>query len=267
MNVAKLPDLGLPQMGEVEDPSRPILSFDWSADAPDSAAAHAHPRAHVIAVTSGAYWVKTPEGTWLVPEGLAVWLPSMTQHQVYSHSAAAARIFFVDRIVAKRLPSKAGTVVPSDLMTSLMKRMVQNGNDYDPGGPAARLGLVMLDELAQMRFAPTLLPASTEPRLERLIQIFADDPLNASYVRELARQAGASTRTLARLFRSEMGMTLGQWRRNLRLQEAIRRLATGASVTEVALELGYSSPSAFTHMFHQNLGVVPSGYRAPEPTV
>jgi AraC-like DNA-binding protein len=48
----------------------------------------------------------------------------------------------------------------------------------------------------------------------------------------------------------------------LRLLEAVRRMAAGAPVTHVALDLGYASPSAFAAMFRKTLGVPPSRYFA-----
>ncbi|MGB3146798.1 MAG: AraC family transcriptional regulator [Paracoccaceae bacterium] len=262
MKVENLPNLGLPQLGDIRDSSRPVLSFDWSADAPHSAAAHAHPRAHIIVVVSGAYWVRTSEGTWLVPEGLAVWIPPMVEHQVYSHGAVQARILFVDETHAKTLPSSCGTVIPSDLLMALLEKIISKGNDYEPDGSQARLALVMLDELRQMSFASSPLPVSGEPRVARVMQQLIADPLSEADVETLARNAGASARTLARLFKAETGITLNQWRINLKLQEAIRRLATGANVTDVAFEFGYNSASAFAHMFRSQLGVPPRTYQS-----
>ena len=74
------------------------------------------------------------------------------------------------------------------------------------------------------------------------------------------RQAGASGRTLARLFRRETGMTFAGWRRRLRLMAALSRLGAGEPVTRVAYELGYHSPSAFVAMFRRALGMPPGRY-------
>ncbi|MEQ8194171.1 MAG: helix-turn-helix domain-containing protein [Rhodospirillales bacterium] len=46
----------------------------------------------------------------------------------------------------------------------------------------------------------------------------------------------------------------------MRLLAALERLATGQSVTIVAMDLGYDSPSAFTSMFKRTLGKSPSAY-------
>ncbi len=52
----------------------------------------------------------------------------------------------------------------------------------------------------------------------------------------------------------------GAWRRQLRLLHALERLASGESVTTVALALGYDSTSAFISMFRRNLGRTPGSY-------
>jgi AraC-like DNA-binding protein len=55
-------------------------------------------------------------------------------------------------------------------------------------------------------------------------------------------------------------MTFGRWRQQFRLLEALRLLATEKSVTVVALEVGYDSPSAFIAMFRRAFGTTPSRY-------
>ena len=87
------------------------------------------------------------------------------------------------------------------------------------------------------------------------------DPAAKDRLEEVARHARASAATLARLFRSETGMTFNQWRTRVHRVESIERLARGASVTEAALDLGYGSTSRFVHMFRSNLGVSPGRYR------
>jgi AraC-like DNA-binding protein len=41
---------------------------------------------------------------------------------------------------------------------------------------------------------------------------------------------------------------------------AIAMLGEGESITNIAYEVGYESPSSFTAMFHRVLGVSPSNY-------
>jgi AraC-like DNA-binding protein len=58
----------------------------------------------------------------------------------------------------------------------------------------------------------------------------------------------------------EAGMTVAEWRRRLRLLHAVRLLAEGEPVTTVALEIGYSSVSAFIAVIRKAFGATPGRY-------
>jgi len=262
MTVENLPVLNLPDFGNLVDAARPVLSYGWRAEGPHRAAAHAHARAHIIQPVSGAYWVITRAGTWLVPSGLAIWIPPRVHHHVYSHGSVSARILFVDPAHTGPLPGCAGTVKVSPLLDALLTRTVAYGNDYRSDGPEARLARVMLDELAAMEFASLHLPVSDEPRLMRAMERVIAEPESADGIEDLAKAAGASPRTLARLFRTETGMTFTQWRTNVRLARALERLEQGASVTDVALDIGYASTSSFVFAFRRAFGQSPGKYRS-----
>jgi AraC-like DNA-binding protein len=65
---------------------------------------------------------------------------------------------------------------------------------------------------------------------------------------------------LHRLFAKETGMTFAQWREQARLLHALRGIAAGNKVIEVALDCGYGSASAFAAMFRRHFGVSPSSF-------
>jgi AraC-like DNA-binding protein len=76
-------------------------------------------------------------------------------------------------------------------------------------------------------------------------------------VDDLARRHAVGRRTLERLFRNETGMSFGLWRQKARLSDAVRLLAEGRSVTDAALDTGYSSVSAFIAAFKRTFGCTP----------
>jgi len=88
------------------------------------------------------------------------------------------------------------------------------------------------------------------------------EPIADRTIADCARAAGISEPNLARLFARETGMSFGAWRRQALLLASLSRLAAGEPVTNVALDLGYDSPSALTAMFRCTLGVTPSRYFA-----
>lgn len=75
---------------------------------------------------------------------------------------------------------------------------------------------------------------------------------------ELASLCQVSLRTLQRHFRSEYGLTVSGWLREVRLREAYGRLIGGATVKEVAFDLGYKQLSHFSRDFKSYFGVSPS---------
>ena len=77
-----------------------------------------------------------------------------------------------------------------------------------------------------------------------------------------ARRAGLSERTLARLIHRETGMSFGRWRQQLGVMLAIKWLAGGASIQQVAADLGYESVPSFVTMFRKALGTSPGRYMA-----
>jgi len=80
--------------------------------------------------------------------------------------------------------------------------------------------------------------------------------------RDLARIAALSEHHFLRLFKTAFGVTVGQYRQARRLDEARRRIADeGCSVTEAALDVGYTSTSSFCRAFKARFGYAPSRAR------
>lgn len=79
---------------------------------------------------------------------------------------------------------------------------------------------------------------------------------------DVARAVHCSRFHLARLFRRHTGLSIHDYRLRLRLAEALERLSDGGSdLTELALELGYSSHSHFSASFRREFGAAPSQFR------
>ncbi|HET6930599.1 MAG TPA: helix-turn-helix domain-containing protein, partial [Candidatus Acidoferrum sp.] len=119
---------------------------------------------------------------------------------------------------------------------------------------------VILDQLEIIQTVPLQLPTPTERRALRVAGILLADPSDRRPLSQICKAAGASRRTIERLFQENVGMTFGKWRQQLRLMQAMRLLAEGAKVTHAALESGYSTPSAFISMFRKTLGTTPALY-------
>jgi AraC-like DNA-binding protein len=125
---------------------------------------------------------------------------------------------------------------------------------------------VIIHQLENIQLVPLQLPNPSDPRALRVAAVLLADPTDHRPLKRICKTAGASSRTVERLFHDDVGMTFGKWRQQLRLMQAMRFLAEGAKVTHAALESGYSTPSAFISMFKKMLGTTPALYfRVPGP--
>jgi AraC-like DNA-binding protein len=78
----------------------------------------------------------------------------------------------------------------------------------------------------------------------------------------LGKQVGCSPFYLSRIFSQQMGTTISQYLRQLRMEKAAALLRAGKmNVTEVAMEVGYSSSSHFSVAFHETFGCCPDFIR------
>jgi AraC-like DNA-binding protein len=243
-----------------EDLPRPALAIARDYPARYHIARHKHRRAQLVYAEAGVMTVKTATGVWIIPPERAVWMPAGVEHAIDTGSDLAMRSLYIEESAAPHLPKTCCVVRVSPLLRELIGRAVDLPALYDEDGPDGRLMRVILDQLETLPVAPLHLPMPRDARLKRITDALAHDPANAEPLSRWARRAGASPRTLARLFLKETRLTFGAWRQQLRLMKALEMLAARRPVTQVALDLGYASPSAFIVMFRRAFGISPKRY-------
>ncbi len=226
---------------------------------------HRHRRAQLIYAATGVMRVTTLAGAFVVPPQRALWVPPGAEHSLEMRGAVAMRTLYVEPGAARAMPAQCTVIEVSDLLRALIHAAMDEPVLYDRRG---RGGLVMRLLLAELKAAPRLklsIPMPRDRRLLRLCGSLLRHPQSDVTLDHWAEHAGASARTIARLFRRETGISFGAWRRQVRLVEALSQLAGGAPVGRVAERLGYRSASAFTQMFRRALGRTPRDYSTPRP--
>lgn len=247
------------EIGFIEDASRPVIAYALDVENSCCAEPHAHPRAQLIYASAGVMRVHVPGNIWVVPSAQAVYVPPLVEHEVRFPGKVAIRNLFIDQKAAATLPGECCVITVSLLLCALILRLTNLPLD-EGAERASRIAAVILDELANAAPAPFNLPTSAEPRVSRVMEALLAAPGDNRSLDEWAQVANASSRTLARLFLGETGMTFGNWRLQLRMLEGLDRLSKGASVTAIALDLGYSDPSAFIAAFRRSFGTSPSRF-------
>jgi xylan 1,4-beta-xylosidase len=100
-------------------------------------------------------------------------------------------------------------------------------------------------------------------RLSRVLQFIEDNWNRKISLSDIAKGEFLSTAYLSRFFKQYVGMSFTDYLRELRFQKAARMLSGGRdSITDIAMNCGFQSPSAFTEGFHSYYGVTPRQYRA-----
>ncbi|GAA2440122.1 helix-turn-helix transcriptional regulator [Actinomadura vinacea] len=217
--------------------------------------AHRHDDHQIVYAARGVLAVTTGEGSWVAPATRAIWVPAGTVHAHHAHGELELHLVGLpaaDNPLGLAAPS---VLAVGPLLRELILAYTRRPSDGSP--ERHRLRAVLLDQLRASPQQPLHLPAPADPRLQTLCAILRSDPADDRTLAVLGAEVGASARTLARLFRADLGMTFPQWRTQLRLYRALVLLAEGTPVTTVAHACGWSSTSAFIDVFRRAFGHTP----------
>jgi AraC-like DNA-binding protein/mannose-6-phosphate isomerase-like protein (cupin superfamily) len=233
-----------------------------ASDYPDGylVASHRHSRAQLLHAMAGVVMISTGEGRWMVPPDHAMWIPAGVEHSVEMMGEVRMRSAYIVPEAVPHLPRRLRVLAMSGLMRSLIVEAVEEGTGEDREQRAEAIMRLILLELPRLSERPFALPLPVNPRIASLCRGFLAEPSPHVTIDGWAAAAGMSRRSFTRAFHRETGVSLSIWRRQATLFAALPRLTAGASVTTVALDLGYDSAPAFTTMFRQMLGVSPRAY-------
>ncbi|MBV4482312.1 AraC family transcriptional regulator [Pseudomonas khavaziana] len=221
---------------------------------------HSHNKHQLLYAIGGVMVVYSALRQWTVPPNRGFWMPCGQVHSLRCVGTLKMRSVFVRPDSFPNLPAEPKTVTVSPLLSELIKASVSLKPPYAEDSRDARIMHLILDELANLPALPLSLPQPADPRLSQICLALQNEPGDASTVAHWSARLGLDQTTIQRLFRRETGMTFGQWRQQARLLLALERIAVGEKIIDVAFELGYESPSAFTSMFKKQFGRTPSQF-------
>lgn len=226
---------------------------------------HQHPWHQFLFASSGAMTVSTSRSSWMIPTGRAVFIPARGVHAIRMWGLVEMRTLYLSPPLTRfkdiTHESECRVVEVAPLLRELILRAAERlGLDSRSAHDARLIGLLEDEIEAAMAAAndpPLSLPLPSDEQALALAHHVLAQPLNGESVDELAQRHGVARRTLERRFRDETGMSFGMWRQKARLLDSIRLLAEGKSVTDAALDSGYSSVSAFIAAFKSTFGYTP----------
>ncbi|MDZ7865273.1 helix-turn-helix transcriptional regulator [Acidovorax sp.] len=222
--------------------------------------ADSHAAGQFVHALSGVIEVGMGGQVFLAPPQYGVWIPPHLEHVSSNRHEASYATVYVAEALCATLPRQPCTMVISPLIHALLDTLHSRGIDVPRSAPDQRLFEVLLDELRVAPGHDSYLPTSQDPLLARVLGALQASPWDGRSLADWAALVHTTERTLARRCERDLHMPFGEWRQRLKVVRGIALLEAGRAVKDVALELGYSAPSAFIAMFHKQLGMTPQAY-------
>jgi AraC-like DNA-binding protein len=221
---------------------------------------HTHEQGQLVYAAVGALATTTERGTWVAPANRVTWTPPGFAHSHRFYGRTDARLVTVPLDLCGELLPYPSVFAVSPLLREVILALTDRPESRP--GAHRRLLAVAVDELSDPPEQSLHLPEPDDDRLRAVTDLLHADPARPATLGELGRAAGASERTLSRLFHSELGMSFHRWRTVLRIHHALVHLTDGRSVTDTAVACGWSNPSSFIHAFVEVVGQTPGRYQA-----
>lgn len=218
----------------------------------------------VLQVSAAASATANDEVTYIVPPSRAVWIAPGALHSVHVVEQAELGTLYIDASVTPPGFDGCRVIVVSPLLRELVHALDAPPDAPLPAAREALLAQLVTDEIGRadtQALGVPLPPANGgDKRLRALCEAVLRAPAGRATLAEWAGDVGASERTLARLFRDQLGTSFNQWRQQAILAHALPLLARGMPVSHVAAASGYASDSAFTAMFKAAMGEPPKAF-------
>ncbi|GAA4498196.1 helix-turn-helix transcriptional regulator [Pseudaeromonas paramecii] len=199
--------------------------------------------------------------SFIAPPGFGVWIPPRARHRSYNHQALEFGTINLCADWCTSLPLEPCVLDLSPLVLALIAHCHTRPLKAPTNDEELRLARVLVDQLAACQRRERYLPMSEDRLLAPVLRALEQQPADNRSLKAWSRQVHSTERTLTRRCQRELGMSFSEWRQRLRFLHALSLLEGRMSIKEIALELGYSSSSAFISMFHSLAGTTPERYR------
>lgn len=238
-----------------------IRSFSARFSPGHSIETHTHTWSQLVYAREGVIAVKSGNACWVVPTNRGIWVPAGQSHSIKMYGKAFLQtVYFESRPKSKiDLPCAAYEI--TSLLRELIAFVCSKGIIHSDTEENRNLIAFLTFQVRKLRPCPLMIPMPSDQRAQRLASQLIDHPGTDQSLADLCEEIGTSLRTMQRVFSRETGMPLSRWRNQVMMVHAIQLLASDRTVTQISLELGFDSVSAFIFSFRKYLGVSPGQYR------
>lgn len=222
---------------------------------------HQHPFVEFLYAREGGMRVEIEGQALIVPGFYGIWIPANVPHRLLTTSNVLLESLYIGSDCVAINHDNCRVVVVSDFVREFIHHATQHvPEQYDSEGDDGRLVNVLSAQIQKLPDAGFSLPWPRSPTLMRVCRDIQEHPDEEHSIERWADKIGMSVRTFSRRFKKETGVAFSEWKKRMRLLESVIMLKNNRSVTQVALDLGYSGTASFSFAFRQMFGVPPTRY-------
>lgn len=232
---------------------------------PEPPATYRFDRHYLLYALKGTMRLEAAGRSWTLPPARAAWIRAGVEivFSIDRPIFCCSALFSPDHFPQPAAPLTVFEMTP--LLREVMKELRTHGPQAFDDGPESRALFEMAAMLAERQSripSKAWMPAPQSDTMRRALTRTEAALGEVQDLQSVARAAGVTTRTLARRFSTELGMTWRQAQQRMRMIRAVEQLAEPArAITEIAHGLGYASSSAFNAAFREFAGQTPTAFR------
>lgn len=251
---------------------QPLLAKSRLLTARTHVLPHRHHWAQIVFSSRGVTQITTSSEAFVLPPKRAVWIPSGMEHAATVLEDSDLHSVYVLQPPGIAGPSttrrsaqdnawfKCRVLEVSPLLLELVRQLAAESPCSVDADRYRNMCMLTLSEVRECRALPLGIVLPQDKRLRSFCETFLHGPVREQSLESLARASGASFSTISRLFRKEIGTSFSSWRQQVVLARALALAVQRKPVSHIAIELGYSSTSAFSVMFRRLTGMPLSKY-------
>jgi len=228
---------------------------------------HRHASAFLVLVLSGESTETLGNTTFNCAQGATLLMPAEEPHsdQVADGGASVFVIepspAWIEDVGEHGVIFERPELLGRDRVSALAAQMYQESRRPDAASPLC-IQALMFEIAGWLVRRGEGAPAHGPAWLNRVRSRIDDTYREKLCLADLAREAGVHSVHLARTFRENYGVTVGQHLRRRRIEAAAQALRGGeASLVNIALDAGFTSQAHFCTAFRRIMGCTPSQYR------
>lgn len=218
----------------------------------------------LIYVTEGIMYVTEDEVDHEIHSGELLFLKSGVRHYGKYETLRGTRWLYAHFRISSCVPENS-VIVPKKACiaagSETEEKLFDLSRTFHSGSPLSsfKSNLLLLEIILDICSESHSMPTSLSDKICSFLDLQPDKDFSKELISE---EFYLSYSHLAAVFKSEKGISMGQYHNEMRMRKACKLLrSTLMSVGEIADELGFSDMLYFSKKFHAFSGVSPTEYR------